>query len=139
MLADPGFRRSPPTAVERLYHSYAPPVISSEVRALLRDPLLPVDVRTQRVRNRDRAVLLLVILENRHERPPHREPGAVKRVHELGPARTGRARPVLDVRAARLECFAVAAGGNLAVVVPARQPDFDVVGLRRRKSHVPGG
>ena len=44
----------------------------------------------------------------------------------------------LDVRAARLERLGVAAGRNLAVRLLARQPDLDVVGLRRRESHVAG-
>src|SRR5687768_12431155 len=44
--------------------------------------------------------------------------------------------PEFDVRAAGLKPLGVAAGGDLTKRVLARQPDFDVVSLGRRKSHV---
>ena len=57
-------------------------------------------------------------------------------MHEVGLAGPGD--PELDVRAARLERFRVAAGRNLAIGVLARQPHLDVVRLRRGESHVAG-
>src|SRR6202163_1923838 len=76
-------------------------------------------------RNHDRAVLLLEVLQNGDERPADGEPRAVQRVHELGlPAPAG---TELDVRAARLKRFGVAARGNLTVRLLARQPHLDVV------------
>ena len=58
-------------------------------------------------------------------------------MEKAGPA-AGRG-PVLDVGAARLEVLAVGAGGDLAVARLPRQPDLEVVGLRRREPHVAGG
>ena len=84
----------------------------------------------------DRAVLLLIVLENRDQRAADGEARSVQRVHELRLA--GAAGAELDVRAARLERLGVAAGRDLAIRLLARQPHLDVVGLRRREAHVAG-
>src|SRR5262245_66572665 len=84
--------------------------------------------RPQRLGDDDRAVLLLVVLDNRDERAADGEAGAVQRVDELRLAGTIAAE--LDARAARLKRLCVAAGRNLAIGVLAGQPDLDVVRLR---------
>ena len=90
-------------------------------------PLHPSHVRPQGLRYHHRPVLLLVVFENRHQRPADRQAGAVQRVDELGFARA--ADLELDVRAPRLERFGVAAGRNLAILLLARAAT-----LRRRRS-----
>src|SRR4026207_270091 len=44
-----------------------------------------------------------------------------------------------DARAPRLKRLEIRAGRNFLVTVLAGQPDFDVVGLGRRETHVAGG
>jgi len=48
------------------------------------DELFPAHVRPQRFGDRHRAVLVLVVLEERHHHPGNREPGGVQRVQVLG-------------------------------------------------------
>src|SRR5581483_8770581 len=103
-----------------------------------RDPVAAVHVRAQRLRDGYRAILLLVVLENRNYRAADREARSVQRVNEFGLARAGGAGAELDVGAARLERLGVAARRDLAEPVAARQPDLDVVGLRGREAHISG-
>src|SRR5581483_8065512 len=98
------------------------------------DRLETAHVRAKRLRDRDRSVLLLIILEDCNQGSTDGEPRSVERVDELHFRAAARAE--LDVGAPRLKRFAVAAGRNLAIRLLARQPDFDVVGLRGRESHV---
>ena len=60
----------------------------------------------------------------------------MQRVYELGLA--GAVRPVLDIRTPRLERLGVAARGNLSIRLLARQPHFDVVGLRCGEAQIAG-
>src|SRR6187401_1324981 len=69
--------------------------------------------RAQGVRNDDRAVLLLIVLENRNERAADRQTRSIQRVDVLCLACA--VRPELDVRATRLESLAVRTGRNLPV------------------------
>src|SRR5215471_20321783 len=80
-------------------------------------------------RNLDRAVLALVVLQDRDERAAHGEGRAVQRVDELGFLVLGAAES--NGSAPRLECLAVGAGGDLLVRLLARQPHLEVVGPRR--------
>ena len=59
------------------------------------------DEGAERLRDPDAAVLLLVLLEDRDQRAPDRQPGAVERVHEPGLGLGLRA--VADLGAPRLE------------------------------------
>src|SRR5205807_6346710 len=94
---------------------------------------LDVQVRPQRLRHHHRAVLLLVILHDRDPCPAHRQTAPVERVLQLRLL----AAAVPDPCPARLERLEVRAGGNLLISVLPRQPDLDIVSLRRRESHVP--
>src|SRR5215204_3281594 len=100
------------------------------------DPLHPTHVRRKRVRHRDGAVLLLVRLHHRDQRAADGDTGAVEGVDEANFAILFRA--IACGHAARLEIAAHRAGGNLAKSLLSRQPDLDVVGLLRGKSHVAG-
>src|ERR1019366_6760557 len=80
------------------------------------------------------AILLLIVLDNRHPGAAHRQAAAVDGVGELGLL----AGLVTDAGAPRLERFEVGAGGDFLVPVLPRQPDFDVVLLRRARAHVAG-
>src|SRR4051812_13178478 len=100
------------------------------------DALDAAQIRPQRRGNHHRAVRLLVVLEDGDQRAPDGEAGAVERVRESGLAALG---AVADVGATRLEVLAVAARGDLAIRLLARQPDLEVVGLRRREADVAGG
>src|SRR5437667_8789543 len=100
-----------------------------------RDPLLPVHVLAQGARHANRPVGVLAVLENRDQGAPDGEAGAVQGMHRLGLALL-----VAESRlhAARLERLEVGARGDLAIRLLRRQPDLDIVGLRRRKAGVPG-
>src|SRR5262245_50297539 len=76
----------------------------------LPDFCLAVEVRPQRLWNDDGSVLLLVVLEDGNERAADGEPRSVQRVNELRFAAAAGAE--LDVGAAGLESFGVAAGRN---------------------------
>src|SRR5260370_29377021 len=92
-------------------------------------------VRLQRWRNHDRAIRLLIILDNGDPGASAGQPRAVQRVHEFALAALGLgAYP----RAARLKCLAVRAGRNLAEFSARGQPHLDVVSLGRGKAHVCG-
>ena len=67
--------------------------------------------------HRDRAVLALVVLHQRDQRPPDGHRGAVQRVHVRGPAAL---RPIADVQPARLEVGRVRGRGELAVALLRR-------------------
>src|SRR5262245_35395521 len=100
------------------------------------DPLKPAHVRSERRRDRHGPIGFLVVFHNRDQRATHGEPRAVERVAEAGPS-TAR-RLIADLRASRLEGAAVRAGGDLAVPALPRQPDLDIVALRRLEAHVAG-
>src|SRR5689334_14370212 len=93
---------------------------------------LPAHVRAQRLRDLDRAVGPLVVLEDRHDGASDGKARSVQRVHELGLLAFAAAEA--DRSAARLEVAVVRARGDLLVRVLARQPDLEVVGLGRREA-----
>src|SRR5215472_7124560 len=97
------------------------------------DHFLP-HIGPQCLRDHHAAVLLLVVLDNRHPRTSHRQTAAVQRVRVLGLL----ASAVANVRAARLVGLVVAAGRDLLVRVLPRQPHLDVVRLRARRTHIAG-
>src|SRR5438552_2616629 len=95
---------------------------------MARNDFLSTHVRAQRLRDRHRAVRVLVILQDRDEAAGGRHRRRVQRVrHELVPAHL----PRPDVQPARLVIRAVAASDHLAVGLLPRGPGFDIVLLRR--------
>src|SRR5215831_1444375 len=98
------------------------------------DDLVAAQVRPQRLRNRDRPILALIVLEHRDQRAADREPRPVERVQWLWLARL-RVAPT-RLHAPRLKRLAVAARRDLSILVLARQPDLDVVGLSRGETDV---
>src|SRR3972149_7539334 len=100
------------------------------------DPCQSTHIRSQDIRNYPAAVFLLVVFKYGEESSADCQSGAVERVDEDRPAFLFLA--VADLRPARLEIFAVRARADFSVSVLAGQPDFQVVGLRRSKSHVAG-
>src|SRR5215213_10794041 len=92
----------------------------------------PAHVGLENRWNRDAAVLVLIVLQNGHERAADREAGAVERVHEARLLLSRRT--VAGIHAARLEIRADRAARNLAIHPLPRQPHLDVVGLGRREA-----
>ncbi|CAM2158458.1 hypothetical protein PT2222_40321 [Paraburkholderia tropica] len=90
-------------------------------------------VRTQRFRHGDRAIGFLIVLQHRDQRAAHREARTIERVHEF---RLALRVAIARLHAARLERFRVRAARNFAIRVLRRQPDFEVVRLGRRETHV---
>src|SRR5580692_2009363 len=78
--------------------------------------------------NDDRAVRLLIVLDDREPGAADSQSAAIQRVHELVLA-FGVGRFEADVGSAGLEGFEVGAGRNLAIETLARQPDFEIKGL----------
>src|SRR5688572_25164075 len=97
----------------------------------------PVKVRLKYVRNLNRSVFLLVVLNYREPRPSNCKTRTVQSMGEPHFASVGRTIP--NIRPACLEITEIAAGRNLAVLVLAGQPNFYVVGLGCAKTHVAGG
>ena len=75
-------------------------------------------IRHERRRHAHRAIGLLIVLQDRQPRAPHRQPRSVQRVNKLG-LRLAVAFEA-NLRAARLERLAIRAGRNLAVGLLAR-------------------
>src|SRR5215472_3175604 len=100
------------------------------------DHLEPAHVGLEHIRYCHGAVAPLIVLEHGDERATDREAGAVEGVHEAGPL------PFFGtesrLHAPRLELAAVGAARNLAIGILAGQPDLDVIGLARGKTHVAG-
>src|SRR5262249_45816343 len=78
----------------------------------------------------------LVLLEDRHDGTADRDTGSVERVERAW--LLARRRPVANLRAPRLKVLAVRARRDLLVHALPRQPDLEVVRLRRRESEVAG-
>src|SRR5580700_3047301 len=92
-------------------------------------------IRPQRLRHYHAAIPLLVVFDDRHPGAAHSQAAAVQRMGELGLAlRTFESYG----SAAGLEGLEIRAGGDFLVAVLARQPDFDIVSLRRRKTGIAG-
>src|SRR5690606_10274715 len=79
---------------------------------------------------------LLILLEDRHDRPTDRDARAIERVDRTRLA--ANLGPVADLRAPRLEIFEVRARRDLAIRVLTGQPHLEVVRLRRRKAQIAG-
>src|ERR1035438_3379766 len=103
---------------------------------LLRCDAIAAKVGPQDFRNEHAAIGLLIVLDDRNPRPSDCQPAAIERVHQLRFLAAFRA--ITDVRASRLKIREVRARGNLAEETLSRQPYFDVIGLRRRKTQVGG-
>ena len=99
--------------------------------------LAPVQVGAQRLGHDHAAVLLLVVLEDRDQRPADGEAGAVEGVDEAGLLRV--LGPAAGVHPAGLEVAAVRAARDLAIAALPGQPDLDVVGPARGEAGVARG
>src|ERR1700684_3759628 len=90
-------------------------------------------IGSQDLRNDDRPVNLLIILDQGQPGAAHRKAGAVQRVHEFALATLG-----LESNAAssRLKGFAIRAGRNFAELIGRWQPDFNIVSLAGGETHV---
>src|SRR5690606_23069330 len=93
-----------------------------------------VHVSAQSLGHRDAAILVLIVLEHGHQGTANSETGTIDGVQEFRLAGDGIAPTCLH--ATRLEVTEVAARGNLAVGVLARQPHFEIVGLARGEADV---
>src|SRR5262249_36311953 len=96
--------------------------------------LVPAEITSQRLRDLDRAVLALVVLQNRDERPPDRQRRAVQRMDELGFFSFRAAKP--DLRAARLKVGAIRARRDFFETILSGQPHFEIVRLRGGKPEI---
>src|SRR5258708_2837010 len=97
---------------------------------------IAVHVGHEDVWNFDGAVGLLVVFEDCEIGAAYGEAAAVEGVEEF--ALLCARGTIADVGAASLEGFEVRAGGDLAVEVLAREPDFEVVSFGGREAHVAG-
>ena len=95
-----------------------------------------VDVRSQRLRDDDRTVFLLIHFHHREESAADRDRGAVERVNEVRSFFALDA--VTGVQAARLVVGAVRRAGNFAVTAASRHPGFEVVFAVGRAAEVAG-
>src|SRR5882672_3443606 len=75
-------------------------------------------IRVQHLGQSDRAISLLVVLEHRHQRSPHRQSGPVERMYEFGLALCI---PKARLHATRLERLAIRTRRNLAIGALPRQ------------------
>src|SRR5262245_36214135 len=85
----------------------------------------PVQIWLQGFRNHHRAVLLLIIFHDGDPGSSDRQSRTVQGMNE--PDLLTGAWPILYIRPAGLKSIEVAAGGNLAIGILARQPHFDIV------------
>src|SRR5258706_8305981 len=92
-------------------------------------------VGLQNRRNIHAAIGALIVLHDRNQRAPDREPRSVERVNELRLAFL-----VAEARlhAPRLKSLEIAARRDLAIRVLPGKPDLDVVGFCRREAGVTG-
>ena len=92
-------------------------------------------VGLQHFGNQHGPVRLLIVFEHRDERAPDRKTRAVERVQQFVLALR-----VLEPRLhpARLERPGVGAGRDLPIGILGGEPDFEIVCLRRRETHVAG-
>src|SRR5450756_1087508 len=100
------------------------------------DGLAAAHIGLQHVRNCDRAVLLLIVLQHGDQSAADRDAGAVEGVQVA--YLTAFPGAVARAHTARLELAADRAGGNFPVSPLPRQPHLDVVGLLRSEAHVAG-
>src|SRR5262249_45945621 len=98
--------------------------------------LQPAHVGHEHVRQCDRSVRLLKVLDERDHRTTDRQAGTVERMDEARALVAGLAEARLHP--AGLELAAIGAAGDLAVGPLPWQPDLDVVGLLGGKAHIAG-
>ena len=111
-----------------LSHSAIPPKLA--------DLFQTTHIRPEHVRNNDGPILLLIVLENCHQRTSDSQTGAVQGMDEF---RLGLlALPKTDVGPTGLEIFKIAAGGDFPVGFLSRQPDLDIVCPGCRETHITG-
>src|ERR1051326_6789728 len=89
------------------------------------DDLCAAHIRPQRLGDSDRAIVALIVFEDRYHRAADGEAGPVEGVHRAYPLLARGAIPRLH--AARLEGAAIRTARNLAIRVLARQPDFEII------------
>ena len=99
----------------------------------------PAHVGTQNFRYRNASIRLLIVFQDRHEGATDGQPRSVERMDELGLSVFFPSCVLIpDATSSGLKSFKVAAGGDLPILVLRREPDFDVVGLRRGESDITG-
>src|SRR6188474_2366919 len=98
------------------------------------EDLEPAQVRAQRLRDGDRAIGVLVGLEDRHDRARDRAQRAVQRRDRAGAL----GEPAPDVEPPGLELGAVGRGGELAVAALRRDPGLAVELPAGREAEVAG-
>src|SRR5947209_8660484 len=99
------------------------------------DGLAAAHIGRQRIGHRDRAVLLLIVLQDGDQGAADRDTRAVQGMQV---AHMASLVAVPSGHATRLELTAIRARRNFPICLLPRQPDLDVVGLLRRKPHVAG-
>src|ERR1041384_2570599 len=95
-----------------------------------------IHVRTKFFGNYHCPVALLIVLKKRKPQSTDCHSRPVQGVNKLRLRFLFTSKP--DACAASLKRLAVRTRRDLAISVLARQPDFDVIGLRRRKSKISG-
>src|SRR4051812_15073900 len=100
-------------------------LLRSATDLLTSDFLPTMHIGTQGFGNRDRPVLLLVVLHDGDQCTPNGNAGAVQRVHEPRALLAGLA--ATRLHAPRLELAAIGAARDLAIGSLPRQPDFDII------------
>src|SRR5437660_1124202 len=103
------------------------------LEAFLGNPLRP-NVGPQRFGDHNAAVSLLVVLDDRHPGPADGQAASVQSVDELRLVLAFRT--VADIRPPRLIRFKIRARRNLAKQLLPRQPDLDIIRLRRRWTYI---
>ena len=109
-------------------------------RAANRGPHFPrpdhffAQIRPQRLGDHHAAILLLVVLDDRHPGAADRQAAAVQGVDELRLLAGLEA----DARPPRLESLEVGAGGDFLEPILPGQPDFEVVRLGRGEAQIAG-
>src|ERR1700704_6068577 len=94
---------------------------------------------TQHLRYHDASIRLLIVFEDCHERAADGQPGPIDGMDKLCFCiLLSDWALISNTGPPGLKSFKVAAGGDLPIVVLRREPDFDIVGLRRGESHIAG-
>ncbi len=131
--------RLPHLQFSRLARSAAPSPLRAVGRyvALLSYAVKPSHIGAERRRHDDAPVRLLVVFQNREQRPAYCEAGSVQGMDELclGVLLISLC-PIPDIGATSLKSLEVATGRDFSIVLLRGEPDFNVVGLGRRKSHI---
>src|ERR1700756_199681 len=116
--------------------SYEPDTRIFETRSskLLRSNPLRTNISSQGLRDDHTPVGLLVVLYNRDPGPSDGQCAAIQCVYKFCLVLAFGTEPY--IRPPRLIGLEIRARRNLAVQLLSRQPDLDIVRLRRRRSHI---